>query len=136
MSLSYQGTNPIARILSPTTNSSTLVYLLDTKAKITQQRRDFMSEPVDEEVAEEIYQALLEGSTLDEIVEMFQPPEEEEIGRYLKVRPTQIIAVLPSHDPERVMVCGMSGLGKSTVAANYAFEYSIMFPTNEIYLFC
>jgi len=45
------------------------------------------------------------------------------------------LVVLPTPETERIYVCGKSGVGKSTFAANYMHEYARMFPKRRIILF-
>lgn len=137
MSLTYEGTNAIARVENTETGTSRYIYLFDKKKHRDECRKSFFIDPMDPAVAEEVYQGLLEGKSLAEIMEVFEESEEnQDIGKVFTAAPHEKIHIVPDARPERYFTGGMTGLGKSTVIADIASEYKKMFPEREIYLFC
>ena len=80
----------------------------------------------------------LEPEDLERITEQFNRirlKTTKAIGRELVLPVGRIISVLPSLEPERLLVGGRSGSGKSYFVGQYMREYKKLFPDRDIVMF-
>lgn len=135
MSLSYEGKNPIARVVDLDTDKSQFIYISPVKKCSVEKKYPMPTEEEKKDIAE----AVSNGADLDTLLDEMYPECNEEIyeeGNAMMSFPeNKMVNVIPSSKSERIMVAGRAGLGKSVWAAMYATEYHDMFPDNHVYVF-
>lgn len=134
MSLSYNKVSEddpaIARIISPENNQ--LVYL-----NVSEKCNDNLLEIKFDESSSR----LIIGKTIKEIMYELSHVNINKLNPNsnnlceIRIKPNEMVSIIPSDKPENLLITGGKGLGKSSLTARYAFEYKTKFPDRMIYLF-
>lgn len=133
------GTSPIAVIHEG--KNERYVYLSDGEASPALEESSIVDEKLNEDSIQQIANSFRRGTTFREMYNLllqssYAPEPESFVDiQDLPYGPTEDIEVLPSPEPERVFIAGLSGCGKSTIAAKYAKQYLKMYPENKVFTF-
>lgn len=136
LTLIDNGTEPIAVIDSP--GEYKCVYLdLEEPEQTEEKAPSILHQRFNEESISQLVMSLKTGMTLGEVVEVLdEPPPTPPTTTHIELKGTPFKAIpLPSEKPERVIIGGRSGSGKTTKAKDYGMEYHVMYPDNPIWVF-
>lgn len=140
-SLTYENndTAPIAKISSP--RGDRFVYISENESKERKIKESSVDKVWDIDTINSIADALSQGKTLGEIINIFDEAnlEDEEddgnLGREIQLESDERIEVMPGPKTDRLMVAGPTGCGKSTFCAQWAKVWQALNPEKNVYLF-
>lgn len=124
-------TDPIAKIVEDGKDKN--VYIDEGEPNVNP-----MNQVFDEENVQLISQLLREGNTLNDVVNLLKSvntTDDENEGKSISLHGDSKIFVYPSSKSERILIGGASGLGKSTLVANYIKLWQELNPDQEVYIF-
>jgi hypothetical protein len=138
MSITFEPNGePIAGVLN--TEDGDHYYLYLDKENMPQ-NNPLLDEQLPEHLVDVVTEQLKSGLSFNQVQGMLKiankEEDEPEIASKFEAEPDELVFITPTRSPEKVSLFGQSGAGKSRLAAQYALQYSLLFPDRKIVIFC